>query len=174
MSNPVQEPDKFQLISLLPTLMGGFLSIAGGFGAVVLRSRTEKKNEINYIKISLTDELEAVCSIVDKLNETYSKTHIVSNTYLNDLATNSESFNYHKQRIFLISDEALRRDIVSFYKNLSDIIADSINKVGSLGEAQVDNTHDQIVGKFTDIKTKATSLKTVLKSYRFKVFWLFG
>lgn len=172
MNNPSPEPNQFQFINLLPTLLGGFLSIMGGFGAVVLRARTERKNEINYIKISLTDELNEICSIVEKLEETYKTTHIVSNKYLNELSVNDDSFYHHKERLFLIKNEKLRKEITSFYKLLSETITESKNKVGTLGEAPGGNEHDPIVSKFANIQTRASALLESLKKYKYKVLWI--
>ena len=125
----------FQSESILwiSQIFGAFLAIIGGFFAVVFRLRIETKQEINHIKTSLIDELHEICNIIGKLNETYTITNIISNTYLNDLSKNTESFNYLKQRLFLIKKANLRRDIMSFYKILDKNISDSINKVGKLG-----------------------------------------
>lgn len=171
MNNSTPDPNQFQLINLLPTLLGGLLSIMGGFGAVVLRGRTERKNEINYIKISLTDELHEICSILEKLEETYKTTHIVSNKYLNELSVSDDSLHSFKERLFVIKNEKLRKEITSYYKLLSETITESKNKVGTLGEAPGGNEHDPIVSKFADVKAKALGLSESLKKYNYKVLW---
>ena len=42
----------------------GLLSMIGGFFAVLIRVRVERKEEINFIKIRLADELNEICSII--------------------------------------------------------------------------------------------------------------
>lgn len=169
MSNPANDPNN-SLITFWAAIAGGLLSSIGGFFAVVIRARMDKKTEINYIKTALIDELTEISSIVDKMRETQKTAHIISNSYLNDLNKNQESFNYHKLRIFLIRDDKLRRSIVSFYKNLDEIIQDSINKVGSLAGDASTNTHDQIATQFTSIKNQSESLIKSLTDYKYKVF----
>ncbi len=133
--------------------------------ALYFRARLDKKQEINYIKISLTDELNEICTIIGKLNETHATTHTLPNRYLNDLQKNTESFKYHKPKIFLINSSTLRKEIVVFYKALDEIISESINRVGSLGENPTGATHDQIITKFDNIKIKAETLVSNLNKY---------
>lgn len=169
MNDPGQQNSQY--ITLLAAIIGGVLTILGGFIATIVNSRVLKKSEIEYIKIGLIDELHEICSIIGKMKDTYKTTHIVSNSYLNDLQKNTDSFKYHKQRLFLIRKENLRREIVQFYKDLEENISESINKVGKLGEAQVDNTHDQIVSKFIDIQTAASSIEDKVKNYKYMILW---
>jgi hypothetical protein len=170
--NPIPDPNHTGLYTLLAALAGGLLSAVGGFFAVVIRARMDKRTEINYIQTALNDELVTICSIIDKLNETCRTTHTIPNTYLNELNDNKESFNYHRIKIFLINNEDLRREIVVFYKDLDEVIKDSINKVGKLGDTESD-AHDHIASKFTQLKSKALSLKTNLANHKYKVFLLF-
>lgn len=155
-------------------LMGAALAIVGGFFAVIFRLRLERKQEINHIKISLTDELDEICSIITKMNETYSATtpHIISNQYLNDLSKNTESFNFHRQKFYLINNPDLRKEIVSFYKKLSKNISDSLNTVGTLGESQTGNDHAQIVTNFNNISTEAAGISRKITSYKYKALWI--
>ncbi len=169
MSEPTQNGNSFEVYKLL---IGAFLSIIGGFFAVVFRARVERKAEIEYIKIGLKDELAEICSILSKMIETYKTTHIVSNVYLNDLSKNTESFDYHKQRLFLIKDDSLRSSVRIFYKNLGETISDSINKVGKLGEVQVGNEHDQIINKFNSTYSECSTLKAKIEKYKYKAFWV--
>jgi len=173
MSSPVQpNPNYHDLFTLWAALVGGLLSIIGGFLAVSIRSRIDKKAEIVYIKIGLSDELDEICTIVDKLIETCSATHIIPNSYLNNLNDNNTAYGYHKLKLFLINDAKLRKEITSFYKELSEIILDSRNKVGKLGESANDD-HDKIAEKFVAIKAKTESVRTKISKYKYKPYWLF-
>ena len=166
------ENSQYEIYKVIFPIIGALLSIMGGFGAVIIRSRVEKRDEIEYIKIGLTDELKEICSIMQKLQETYKTTKIVSNSYLNELNDNTESYLHHKQRIFLIKDSDLRRKIAVFYKDLHEQIKDSLNKVGKLGENPADGAHDPIVQKFNSIQSKGEEVYNELSKYRYKIFWI--
>jgi len=168
---PVTDPNNIGLYTFLAAIAGGLLSAIGGFFAVVIRARMDKKSEIHYIITALSDELFEICNIAEKIHEVNKTAHTIPNTYFNDLNKNKEAFNYHKLRIFLIKDDALRRSIVTFYKNLDEAIQDSINKVGKLDpDENSRNEHDQIATKFTGIKNQAEGLKKSLNDYKYHVF----
>ncbi|MEJ0056267.1 MAG: hypothetical protein WDN75_11775 [Bacteroidota bacterium] len=170
--NEADSPNQgLEYYKLFAPLAGAILSIIGGFAALYFRARLDKKQEINYIKIGLTDELREICSIIGKLNETHNTTHTLPNLYLNDLKRNTESFSFHKQKLFLISSSELRREIVAFYKSLDEIISESINRVGTLGENPAGGTHDQIIAKFAALKLKAEALDVKLKKYEYYLLW---
>lgn len=155
-------------------IMGAVLAIVGGFFAVIFRLRLERKQEINHIKISLTDELDEICSIIRRMSDTYTATtpHVISNTYLNELSKSTESFNFHRQKFFLINNADLRKEIVTFYKKLSKNINESINTVGRLGESQTGNDHAQIVADFTTISTEAAAISKKITGYKYKALWI--
>ncbi len=160
---------------ILLQIIGACFAIIGGFFAVVFRLRIERKEEVNHIKISMTDELDEIYSIISKLKETYNATspHFISNDYLNDLSKNTECFNFHKQKFFLISNQSLRKEITTFYKKLIENISKSINTVGQLGGNQVGNDHDNIVNTFSKIASDAEILNKKIKEYKYKVLWIF-
>ena len=172
MSDPNTQPDHFEIYKLTLPLVGAMLSILGGFAAVFIRARLEKKQEIEYIKIGLKDELYEICSIIDHLTETYTRTQVLSNTYLNNLSKNTEAFTQYKQRLFLINNETLRRQIVAFYKKLNEVISESVNKVGTLGENPSGAEHEKIVSKFTSIATEARTIGSDLDKYKYRLLWL--
>jgi hypothetical protein len=165
-------PENSQLLS---QIIGAGLAIVGGFFAVIFRLRIERREEVNHIKISIVDELDEVRIIIAKLEETYKATnpHFINNTYLNDLAANTESFNFHKQKLFLISNQLLRKEIATFYKKLSESINGSINTVGQLGGNQIGTDHDKIVEDFSKLSVSASGLSAKIKKYQYKVLWLF-
>jgi len=161
-----------QVISWVPQVIGASLAIVGGFFAVAFRQRIETKQEITHIKTSLIDELTEICSIIDKLTETYTTTNIISNIYLTDLAKNTDSFDDLKQRLYLIRDADLRRDISTFYRKLVKNISESINKVNKLGENQP-AAHNQIVNDVKQSRTDAMAIKVRLTKYKYRVYLLF-
>ena len=171
MSDPKSDPNNY--VTLWAAVAGGMLSAIGGFFAVVMRGRMDKRAEIDYIKTALIDELSEICSIIDKLAETCKATHIIANNYFTDLEFNNQSFNYHKLRLFLIKKAEIRKGISTFYKELSELTNDSKNRVGQLGisEAARNEQNDAIAVKFGKIKTDAEALMKELKVYKYKVFY---
>jgi hypothetical protein len=173
MAIELQPAQTSQQLQWLQPLIGGVLAIIGGFFAVIIRLRAEKKQEISYIKISLIDELTELSLIITRLEDTFTSTHIIPNLYLNNLKANTEAFSFHKPRLFIIKEDKLRRSIVSFYKKLGENIQESINQVGQLGETQSGATHEQIVGKFKTLRTEADTLKGTIEKYKYCTFWIF-
>lgn len=173
MSDPTPQNTTWEEYKIMAQLTGAILSIIGGFAAVFIRARLDKRQEINYIKISINDELHDICDIIGRLNETYSKSQLVSNDYLNELSKSTDSYKFHKQRMFILNSESLRRDIYNFYKKLDVIINESRNRVGTLGEKPTDSnsSHDSIINKLTSISTEAYTLSQRLKKYKYRLFW---
>lgn len=172
MSDPITPQDKVNFYNTLTgAIVGGVLTIIGGFFATLVSSRIQKKNEVEFIKISLIDELHEINSIISRMIDTHKTAHPLPNSYLNDLQSNTDSFKHHKKRLFLIRNETLRRDTVSFYKNLSESIEDSINQVGKLGDTESDTTFDKIVTKFTGIQTQAAAIKLRIEKYKYYIIW---
>lgn len=159
-------------IPLIAAMIGGFLSIFGGSLAVILRVRIDKKQEIEYIKVSLMDELQEIYSIIGNLCETYRTAHSIPNTYLNELKANTESYDNHRKRLFIIPNELLRKEITGFYKRLSTTIENSLNTVGTLGEQQQGNDHNQIAAEFKTLQANTQLVKDNIKKYRYKILWV--
>lgn len=158
---------------IIQPLIGAFASIAGGFFAVIIRSRLERKQEVEFIKISFIDELNEICLIISNMTETHRTSKSIQNEYLNSLSENTEVFTINKQKLFFIDKEDLRRDIISFYKKLNENIQDSINKVGTLSQDTQGDQSSAIVQKFETIAASAKTINTKIQAYKYCVFWMF-
>jgi len=169
---PIESSNILDQYKFIQTMIGAIASIIGGFFAVIIRSRVEKKQQLDYLKISLADELHDIVSIIEKMSETFTKTDNIHNDYINSLTANAESFNATKQKLFIIEKEDLRRDIIGFYKKLSETNKDSINKVGSLAEESKINPNNEIIRKFEALSATATAIKQKIKAYKYCAFWV--
>ena len=153
----------------VPQLIGAASAIAGGYCAVVARIRLEKKQEIEFIKISLIDELTEIRSIIDRMLETHNQTNIIPPSYFSELDENHQSFDQHKPRLFIIGDATLRKAICDFYKKLNQEVEKARTTVSSLNESDP-AARTIITNSFTTIKTGATTLETQVRAYKFKLF----
>lgn len=156
------ESGQAQWIPLIATLIGGILTIIGGFAANIFKLRAERKQEVDYIKIGLIDELEDIVSVIGKMLETYKTSKTIPMVYFNNLTENTKSFDDHRPRLFLIADKEVRRQIYDFYKELKEELEGAKISVGSLNPEETEAQNDvanKVTNKFTNIQTKATILK---------------
>lgn len=128
LSTTVAQPS-FQLHPILSLVIGALLAIVGGFFGVLIRVRVERKEEINFIKICLIDELNGICSIIESMKDTFTKSPVIYPVDLNKLTENTTNFNDHRKRIYLIKDENLRKNIFNFYKDINTLISDSTKSI---------------------------------------------
>lgn len=155
---------------LFPILLGAGLSIIGGFFGVIIRVRVERRAEIDFIKVCIIDELNDICSIINSIKDTYKKTPTIFPSDLNKLGGNTDNFVEHKKRIFLITNDTLRKEIRTFYKELSDALEDMSSKVSSLSSTnQV--PHPEILKQVEDIASNASKLKVAIQKYKYLIFW---
>lgn len=165
-------------VSILLTILGGGVAaVIGGYMGVAFPLKIDKVQRVNNIKSNIIDELDEIAATIDRLCETYTKGHTLSNDYFNDLNVNAKEFYDNiKPTLYLIHHTALRKEINGFYKKLNENLRESINKVGKLGlsiqETVYDDTkHSDIINTFKEVKAEAISLKIKLESYRFKIFF---
>ena len=154
--------------SLCMVLIGGFLSTVGGIFAVLLNARSEQKKEIEYIKISLADDISEFKITISNMLETTKTSKYIPKKYLDEIYANMEFFYNHRQKLFLISDDETRKQIRMFYKHLKDAIE------LTLISDSMDNTNkdvDKAVSIFQKILTDAASLQETLKKIKFKIFY---
>jgi ribosomal protein L7/L12 len=155
-------------------LIGGGLSIFGGFIAVVVRLRLEKKQEIEYIKTSLIDELAEIVTTISDILKTQDTAKYLPQIYFDNLSQSIDSFSRHKQRLFIIQDAILRKGTYAFYKKLESAIKNSKNVVGgSLDDNDAKQTAEvaKVVASLNTIKTDAEKLENNLNNYKFRTFW---
>lgn len=154
-------------------LAGAFLAIIGGFLGVLIRVRVERKAEIDFIKICLVDELKDICAIIQSIKDTFKKNQTTYVEDINKLDGNTYNFDEHKKRIYLITNENLRKRIREFYKELYDTIRDSLSKAGTLKEGATP-PHEEIVRKMEEILKIASNLKTEIGKYKYLPLWFNG
>lgn len=182
MSDPTQiqcvvnsQPQWAFQISLL--IMGGILTIFGGFLANLIKLRLENKQEVKCIKISLIDEVTELSKIISRMLETQKTAKNLNKNYLDELLENIEAFNSHKNRLFLISDKKTRDDLRQFYKKLVAETKKSLNSsvVGTLNEDDHQQTAkvSEVVTIFGKIEAEALGLINTLDKYKYKALWFF-
>ena len=173
MNDPAQIQWAFQIFLLL---IGGALTILGGFLATVIKLRLENKQEIKCIKISLVDEVSELSKIIGRMLETQKTSKNLHKNYLDEILENMESFDGYKNRSFLIGDKTTRDDLRQFYKKLIIETKNSLNSsvVGTLNEDDIQQTAkvSAVVTSFTTIGTEAKNLITTIESYKYKAFWI--
>ena len=156
--------------SFYSLLIGGFLSSVGGILAILLNSRSEQNKEIEYIKISLEDEISEFQTTIRNMLETTKTSQYIPKKYLDELSANMEFFYNHRTKLFLINNKETRRQIRMFYKHLKEAIE------LTLISDSMDNTNkavDKSVNTFNKILADATSLETTLKGIKFKILYIF-
>ena len=158
-------------IPFFASIIGGLLSMIGGFFAVLIRVRVERKEEINFIKICLADELNEICTIVASMKDTYNKSPIIYAVDLNRLKENTTNFNDHRKRIYLITDEVLRKKVIKFYKDITLSIDESVQSI-SLSTTDASG-NAKILAKMEALSSTASELNTGMKKYNYKAYWLF-
>ena len=147
-------------LDFVSLITGAILAISGGAFVEWLKLKMQTKQELNFLKISFSDELEGIISIIGKLNEMWEKTGMVHKAYVNDLANNLNAYHDHRSRLFLFKDTELRRGIISFYKQLEELIKESEDKVGSLADTPEAKTEqERIKNKFCFLLTEAKQIK---------------
>ena len=154
--------------SFYSLLIGGFLSSVGGILAILLNSRSEQKKEIEYIKISLEDEISEFQTTIRNMLETTKTSQYIPKKYLDELSANMEFFYNHRTKLFLINNKETRRQIRMFYKHLKEAIE------LTLISDSMDNTNkavDKSVNTFNKILTDATSLEATLNQINFKILY---
>ncbi len=152
-------------------IIGACLAIFGGVIGQLFKMRLEKRQERKFIKLGLIDELNEICSTIDRLKETFEKTGLAHKSYLTDLLLNMDAYKHHRRRLFILEGEKFRHKIISFYKKLNEHITDSEGKVGTLADS-VESKAEQreIVTKLQTFSTEANEIKTTLSS---KVLYFF-
>lgn len=158
---------------LLGALVGGMLSIVGGFMAQIIRARVDKKQHIGYIKIGLGDELSEICDIIKGLKDSHTKSKVVYQIDLDALEANTESFELHKKSLFLINNQSLRKRITDFYKSLRAHIAECRTIVASIDPGGNATTEfNAIVAEFVALSQTGNILRNDISCHEYKIWKL--
>jgi hypothetical protein len=153
-------------------VIGAFLAIIGGYFGVIIRVRVEKQDEINFIKVCLIDELNDVCNAYKNIEDTFKKSSVVYAPDLNKLRNYTSNYQAYRQRIYLIDNEELRKEIRTFYQTLLEAVNESFVQITNLGvnAVQPNNTHNKVLQKMENAAKLASALKSNLEKYQFKRF----
>ena len=146
--------------NFISLIIGALLAISGGAVIEWLKLRMEKRQELKFLKISFVDELHEICSIIEKLSETWERSSMVHKAYIDELSDNMSAFGHHRNRIFLFKKTTVRRELITFYKKLKEAIKDCEGKVGSLAETpEAKSEQEAVKNKFCTLKTEAETLE---------------
>jgi len=163
------------LVQVASLLLGGLLAIVGGFFGEFIRVKFKKKEEIDFIKVCLIDELTEMCVLIENITATFKKSSVVYLADLNKLRNSISNYTTHKQRIYLIGDENIRKEIRKFYSTFQEAIADASTQINSLGVKALESnpTHNTVLQKMESVSTSAANLKKTLGAYKYKPFKFF-
>ena len=165
------------LPNIISVIIGGLLSIFGAFLAANYTAKKRLHEEISYVVINIGDELDRIVDIFNKMRETGTKKGSI-NAYFEQLKTNTEAYQFHRQKLYIIHSQPVRKDIVEFYRLLSDFIAESNKVVLQFETPETDqptrptNDHHNatkgIIDEGENLKKKAEGLKMELGKYSSK------
>lgn len=145
-------------------ILGALLAIIGGAISDEFRAWRERRNERKAIKTSLVDELSEIEMTVKNMHEVWDQTHVFGVKYITDLLSCTSAYDSCRQRLFLIKDTELRKEIIAFYKKLKNTAQKAEGKVGSLDETQ--ESKDEQSGferSFQEIGAEAKVLREKLE-----------
>jgi len=142
-------------------ILGAALATFGGIVGKFVSVFVDEWRERRFIKRAIADELTEITSIIDKFKETYDATGQLTPTYLKQLTLNMEAYEASRSRLYRISREKLRYDIIKFYRDLHKNISDNEGSLGSLNDIN-DKTEAKngVISIFSGLKTRATNLKS--------------
>lgn len=121
----------FQLL-----LLGALLAIVGGYVGDEIRAWRERVRELKAIKITLADELGEIEATIKNMHEVWEQTKFFGAKYISELLSGTSAYDGARPRLFLISDDDLRKKLVAFYKKLKDQVKKSEGRVGTLADTE--------------------------------------
>lgn len=148
----------------LLVLAGAFLAILGGAIGDEIRAIRANARERKSIKICLADELRAVETTLGLMHGTWNTAQMLHPSYVSDLLATMSSYEALRIRLFLISNDQLRKDIGDFYKKLRETARKTKGKIGTLAQ-----TADAIAeqrgfdGEFQALATEARGVRERLE-----------
>ena len=164
------------LIQLGLLLLGGILSVFGGYFGVIIRIQLENRQEIDFIKICLIDELEDIENAYKEILKKFTQSSIVTKEDLNGLLRYTDSYERTQNRIYLIRDKKLRKNINDFYRKIPNTIKNAEQQIIQLG-VQANNpnpTHNKVLQEIETISNSAQKIKDDIRKYEHKKnLWLF-
>jgi hypothetical protein len=151
--------------NLWAIIVGALSAIIGGAVADEIRARVDRKRQRDAIKISISDELSEIEAGMKNMLEVWNKSKMLHSSYAGDLSKSTTTYDECKINLHLIDDVTLRKDIVSFYKKLRDLVARSRGKIGTLAQT-IDAIAEQTTfsAEFKQLGENATGLISRLKN----------
>ena len=112
----------------LGILLGAILAIVGGAANDEIASLRERGRERKAISISISDELTEITQILNKIKTVWEATHTLIPSYIRDLKSCTSAYDALRQRLFLIKDENVRKEITTFYRDLKSAVNSDMRK----------------------------------------------
>jgi len=153
-------------------VLGAIIALVSSIIIEGLKIRINKKQQVNFFKSTLLEDISEICEIIHDMTETYNRSQKLNNEYLSELLEIENKFSSSRHdNLYLIRNEALRKEIKMLFKNLNTKIKESTNRVSSLG--QVNQNHNQIISDFTNLETRIVTVKANIQKHKYCVFWIF-
>lgn len=145
-------------------VFGSGLALVGGTINNEFRAWRDRSNERKAIKISFVDELTEIELAIKSMHDVWDQTKIFSPAYVEDLKSNTSSYDSFRLRLFLIKDVKLRRKIVAFYKKIKDTSKKSEGKGGTLAETdEVKKEQADLEASFQVLGKEAKEIRECLE-----------
>jgi hypothetical protein len=153
-------------------LFGAIIALSSSIIIECLKIRINKKQEVDFFKATLLEDISEICELIHDMRETFRKTQTLSNEYLNELLAIENKFSSSRHdKLYLIKDDNLRYEIKTLFKNLNTKIKESANRVNSLGPAN--QNHNNIITDFDYLETRIKATKINIEKHKYCVFWIF-
>lgn len=145
-------------------VIGAILAILGGAAGDELRSWRARSRECKSIKISLADELQEIEATIGNMHQVWEQAQLLPPNYVTTLLHSTSAYDNLRQRLFLIKDKALRKEISDFYKKLKDLTVRADGKLGTLAQTDEATTEQSnFHSNFQAIATEAKNLRAKLE-----------
>ena len=145
-------------------LLGGALAIAGSVVSDMYQEHRNKKNELEGIKTSLSDELHDIKKILASMQVVWDKTKTLIPSDLDDLKRCTMTYDEVRPKLYLIKNEKIRNELRSFYNELKNSINSNYKRAGSLSqEKEAIEEQEKIAEEFKSYQERVDSLISKLK-----------
>src|SRR6185312_4442764 len=149
-------------------LLGSLIALLSSTIIEVFKIRLSKKQQVNFFKSTLLEDLSEIYELIHDMRETHTRTQIIDNDYLIEMFEIEKKFSSSRHdNLYLIRKESLRKEVKTLFKTLNSKIQDSTNKVSTLGE--IDAGHNQIITDFNAIETTLKNLIIEINKYKWCV-----
>ncbi len=145
-------------------VFGAFLAVGGGAANDEFASWRSRRRERKAISISISDELTEILQILSNIKTVWEATRTLVPSHLKDLKTCTSTYDGLRQRLFLIKNEKLRKEITAFYRDLKSAVNSNAHKAGSLSKNETaQKEQEEIANKFIGFISRAENIQSKLK-----------